>query len=84
MSADVTVVENSLTSSIDMLIRNPIALLVCFVTLFSVSWQMTLFVIFILPLTGWIMGGCQPEAEKTVLYSTGAIGEILCPNWMKH
>ena len=46
MSADVTVVENSLTSSIDMLIRNPIALLVCFVTLFSVSWQMTLFVIF--------------------------------------
>lgn len=26
MSADVTVVENSLTSSIDMLIRNPIAL----------------------------------------------------------
>ena len=37
MSADVTVVENSLTSSIDMLIRNPIALLVCFVTLFSVS-----------------------------------------------
>ena len=43
MSADVTVVENSLTSSIDMLIRNPIALLVCFVTLFSVSWQMTLF-----------------------------------------
>ena len=37
MSADVTVVENSLTSSIDMLIRNPIALLVCFVTLFSVK-----------------------------------------------
>ncbi len=56
MSADVTVVENSLTSSIDMLIRNPIALLVCFVSLFSVSWQLTLFVIFILPLTGWIMG----------------------------
>lgn len=79
MSADVTVVENSLTSSIDMLIRNPIALLVCFVTLFSVSWQMTLFVIFILPLTGWIMGGCQPEAEKTVLYSTGAMGRYYVP-----
>lgn len=22
-------------------------------------------------------GGCQPEAEKTVLYSTGAMGDIM-------
>ena len=56
MSADVSVVENSLTSSLDMLIRNPIALVVCFITLFTVSWQLTLFVLVILPLAGWVMG----------------------------
>ena len=56
MSADVQVVENSITSSIDMLIRQPIAILVCFFTLFTVSWQMTLFVIIVAPIAGWIMG----------------------------
>ncbi len=56
MSADVQVVENSITSSIDMLIRQPIAILVCFFTLFTVSWQLTIFVIVVAPVAGWIMG----------------------------
>jgi len=56
MSADVQVVENSITSSIDMLIRQPIAILVCFSTLFYVSWQLTVFVIVVAPLAGWVMG----------------------------
>ena len=56
MSADVQVVENSITSSIDMLIRQPIAILVCFFTLFTVSWQLTVFVIIVAPIAGWIMG----------------------------
>ncbi|MDO4802542.1 MAG: ABC transporter transmembrane domain-containing protein, partial [Prevotellaceae bacterium] len=45
MSADVQVVENSITSSVDMLIRQPIAIIVCFITLFAVSWQTTVFVL---------------------------------------
>ena len=56
MSADVQAVEVSITSSLDMLIRQPIAILVCFVTLFAVSWQMTLFVLVVAPVAGWIMG----------------------------
>ena len=56
MSADVQTVETSITSSVDMLIRQPIAILVCFVTLFVVSWQMTLFVLVVAPVAGWIMG----------------------------
>ncbi len=56
MSADVQCVESSITSSIDMLIRQPIAILVCFSTLFTVSWQMTVFVLVVAPLAGWIMG----------------------------
>ena len=74
MSADVTVVENSLTSSIDMLIRNPIAHLVCFVTLFSVSWQMTHFCYLYFASDGLDYGGCQPEAEKAVLCRTSTVG----------
>ena len=56
MSADVQTVEASITNSVDMLIRQPIAILVCFVTLFAVSWQMTLFVIVVAPVAGWFMG----------------------------
>ena len=56
MSADVQAVEMSITNSVDMLIRQPIAILVCFVTLFAVSWQLTLFVLVVAPVAGWFMG----------------------------
>ena len=52
MSADVTVVENSLTSSIDMLIRNSYRSFGLFCHSVFGKLAMTLFVIFILPLTG--------------------------------
>ncbi|ADV42562.1 ABC transporter ATP-binding protein [Bacteroides helcogenes] len=77
MSADVTVVENSLTSSIDMLIRNPIALLVCFITLFSVSWEMTLFVIVILPLAGWVMGVISRKLKRQSSTAQAQWGDIM-------
>ena len=56
MSADVQAVEMSIANSVDMLIRQPIAILVCFVTLFAVSWQLTLFVLVVAPVAGWFMG----------------------------
>ncbi|MBR4572780.1 MAG: ABC transporter ATP-binding protein [Prevotella sp.] len=56
MSADVSQVENSVTSSIDLLIKHPIAIIVCFSTMIFVSWQLTIFVIVIAPIAGYIMG----------------------------
>ena len=77
MSADVTVVENSITSSIDMLIRNPITLVVCFITLFSVSWQLTLFVIVVLPLAGWIMGVISRKLKSQSVVAQAQWGDIM-------
>ena len=77
MSADVTVVENSLTSSIDMLIRNPIALLVCFITLFTVSWEMTLFVLAVLPLAGWVMGVVSRKLKRQSSTAQAQWGDIM-------
>ena len=56
MSADVQCVESSITSSLDMLIRQPIAIVVCFSTLIAVSWQLTLYVVIVAPLAAWVMG----------------------------
>lgn len=77
ISADVSVVENSLTSSLDMLIRNPIALVVCFITLFTVSWQLTLFVLVILPLAGWVMGSVSRKLKSQSVVAQGQWGDIM-------
>lgn len=77
MSADVQMVETSLTSSIDMLIRNPITLLVCFITLFTVSWQMTLFVIVVMPFAGWVMGIVSRKLKRQSAFTQGQWGDIM-------
>ena len=77
MSADVQVVEGSITSSIDMLIRQPIAILVCFFTLFSVSWQLTVFVIVVAPLAGWIMGIVSRKLKSQSSAVQGQWGDII-------
>lgn len=56
MSGDVNEIENSITSSLDMLIKNPILIISYFTTLIITSWQLTLFTILVLPTMGWVMG----------------------------
>ena len=77
MSADVTAVETSLTSSIDMLLRNPIALVIYFSTLFAISWQMTLFVIVVLPLAGWLMGVVSRKLKRQSSTAQAQWGDIM-------
>ena len=56
MSGDVQEVESSIMSSLDMLFKNPILIVVYFATLLFVSWQLTLFTIIFVPVFGWFMG----------------------------
>ena len=56
MSGDVQEVESSIMSSLDMMFKNPILIVVYFATLLFVSWQLTLFTIVFVPIFGWFMG----------------------------
>ena len=56
MSGDVNEIENSITSSLDLLIKNPILILIYFSTLIVTSWELTLFTCLVLPFMGWFMG----------------------------
>ena len=56
MSGDVQEIENSIMSSLDMLFKNPILIIFYFGTLVFISWQLTLFTLFFIPLFGWFMG----------------------------
>lgn len=77
MSADVQCVENSVTSSVDMLIRQPIAIIVCFFTLFTVSWELTLFVLVVAPIAGWIMGKVSRKLKSQSAAVQGQWGDII-------
>lgn len=56
MSGDVQEIENSIMSSLDMLFKNPILIVVYFSTLIVISWQLTAFTLVFVPLFGWFMG----------------------------
>ena len=56
MSGDVQEVENSVASSLDMLIKNPILIIFYIGALIAISWQLTVFVIVFAPVMLWLMG----------------------------
>ena len=64
MSGDVTEVETSVTSSLDMLIKNPILIIAYFGTLIAISWQLTLFVFILLPFAGYVMGTVGKKLKR--------------------
>ena len=67
MSGDVNEVENSITSSLDMLIKNPILILFYFGTLLFTSWQLTLFTLLVVPAMAWGMGALGKRLTRDSL-----------------
>ena len=55
MSGDVNEIENSITGSLEMLVKNPILILCYLGVLVYTSWQLTLFTVLVLPLLIWAM-----------------------------
>ncbi|MBE6293112.1 MAG: ABC transporter ATP-binding protein [Bacteroidaceae bacterium] len=77
MSNDVVEVENSITTSLDMLIKNPILIIIYFATLLYVSWQLTLFTILVIPFLGWIMGMVGRKLKQRSLVAQAKLGETM-------
>ena len=67
MSGDVNEVENSITSSLDLLMKNPILIILYFAALLMTSWELTLFTILVLPGMGWIMGRVGKRLKRRSL-----------------
>jgi len=56
MTNDVNEVEASIMSALDVLFKDPIMIIVYLLTLFVISWRLTLFVLVLLPVAGWLIG----------------------------
>jgi len=67
MSGDVGEVEYSITSSLDMLIKNPILIVFYFATLIVTSWELTLFTIAVVPLMAWGMSMIGKKLKRQSL-----------------
>ncbi|MBD5247803.1 MAG: ABC transporter ATP-binding protein [Barnesiella sp.] len=77
MSGDVAEIESSIMSSIDMFFKNPIMIIVCLVTMLMISWQLTLFVLILLPIAGTIMGKVGKKLKRKSLESQNQWGVIM-------
>ena len=77
MSGDVTEVENSIMASLDMMFKNPIMIIVCLTTMIMVSWQLTVFVLVLLPVAGYVMGKVGKRLKRVSLEGQTQWGVIL-------
>ncbi|MBN2167078.1 MAG: ABC transporter ATP-binding protein [Marinilabiliaceae bacterium] len=76
-TGDVNEVENSIMSSIDMFFKNPIMILVMVGIMFSMSYQLTLFVFVMLPIVGFVIGRTGKSLKKSSLKGQRKMGVIL-------
>ncbi|GHT04678.1 ABC transporter ATP-binding protein [Bacteroidia bacterium] len=64
ISGDVNEVENSIMSSLDMLFKNPIYIILYLAGMLLISWQLTLFVLIMLPIAGYVMGQIGKKLKR--------------------
>ena len=69
VSTDVNEVDASITSSLDMVIKNPIFICIYLTTLFFVSWQLTLFTLLVVPFLAIGIGRIGKKLKANSLYA---------------
>lgn len=67
VSGDVNEVEASIMSSLDMLFKNPILIIIYLIGMIVISWQLTIFVLILLPVAGYIMGQVGKKLKRRSL-----------------
>ena len=77
ISGDVNEVENSVMSSLDMLFKNPILIFIYLTTMTILSWQLTLFVLVVLPVMGFIMGRVGRSLKRSSFEAQNKWGELM-------
>ena len=77
ISGDVQEIQSSIMASIDMLFKNPVTIIVCLAMMIFVSWQLTIFVLILLPIAGWVMGTVGRKLKRKSLKAQQMWGAAL-------
>ena len=77
MTGDVNEVEVSIMSSLDMVFKNPIMIIIYFAVLLAISWQLTIFVLIFLPLGAFVIGRIGRTIKKRSTLGQEQTGEMI-------
>ena len=77
MSGDVIEVDNSIMASLDMMLKNPVMIIACLAMMIAVSWQLTVFVLILLPIAGMVMGRVGKTLKRVSLKGQKQWGVLL-------
>ena len=77
MTADVTEVEMSIISAVDMFFKHPVLILIYLGVMFAMSWQLSIFVLVLLPLSGWVIGDAGKNLRRSSSQVQAQQGELL-------
>jgi len=77
VTGDVTEVENSIMSSLDMFLKNPVLIVVFLISLLVMSPSLTLFIFLVLPVAGFIIGRVGKSLKKVSREGQDKMGVLL-------
>lgn len=77
ISGDVTEVENSIMSSLDMFLKNPVLIIVFLGSMLIMSPSLTLFIFVVLPVAGFIIGRVGKSLKKVSREGQDKMGVLL-------
>ena len=77
LSGDVFEVEWSIIGSLEMLFRDPLTFLFFLGSLFLLSWKLTLFVIILLPISGWGISAISKPLKRVAKRGQTQMGLVL-------
>jgi subfamily B ATP-binding cassette protein MsbA len=77
ISNDVQEIEVSVMSSLTMMFRDPITIIIFVIYLFITSYQLTLFALALLPVSGWLIGRASRTLRSSSLAGQQRLGSLL-------
>lgn len=77
VSNDVQEIEISVMSSLTMIFRDPVYVLIFVIYLFVSSYQLTMFALALLPVSGWLIGRVSRTLRTSSLVSQQYLGQLL-------
>lgn len=74
--SDVAEVEFSITTTLNVVVKEPLTIIVCFYLLLKISPSLTLFTLLLLPVSGGVIGTITRKLKKQALAVQESIGRI--------
>ena len=77
MTGDVQEIDNSIMSSLEMLLKEPLLIIIYLAAMIYMSWELTLFVFLLLPVVGYLIGKVGKSLKKPSMKGQNKMGELL-------